>query len=525
MAFKKAINVVGLLCTSLSCMIGSGWLFGAYYCAIDAGPAAIITWLIGGCLIIFIAITYSELSTMLPLAGGIARYTQFSHGTLTSFCVGWLAWLSCIAVAPTEVQAILQYASAYWPALIYQSGNTPLLTWTGISAASIMLFAFSYLNMKGISLLIKYNNLLTIWKIFVPILAVSTIMYTNFRFDNFHQYEGFMPYGIDGVFEAVSGIVIFSYLGFREATSLAAEVKNPQVAIPIAVIGSVLVCTLFYSLIQIAFIGALTPNMLAAGWNKLHFVGDVGPFAGITKALGISWLASIIYIDSVVNPTGSGLVYTATTARVNYGMSKQNYIPKWLQQLNQHGVPANALVFNFFISLILFLPLPKWHDLIKFQTTAMVLAYASGPISLICLREQLPQLNRPFKVPVAKVFALFTYTICNILAYWSGWTNIWKLLLGIILGIGLLLSYRLYHEKSLENLDAGNSLWLIPHLLCLSITSYLGNFKGGLNLIPHGWEYLIIAGYSVIIFYLAKYLQLPKENTKNCLSNAQAELA
>ena len=126
MKFCKTISVFGLLCTSLSCMIGTGWLFGSYYCAMDAGPSSIFCWLLGGFLIIFIAITYSELSTMFPLAGGITRYTQFSHGTLTSFCVGWLAWLSCVAVAPTEVMASLSYISAHWPALIDKSGNPNL---------------------------------------------------------------------------------------------------------------------------------------------------------------------------------------------------------------------------------------------------------------------------------------------------------------------------------------------------------------------------------------------------------------
>ena len=87
---------ISMLGTSLSCMIGSGWLFGAVIAAKIAGPAAIISWIIGGAMVTFIAFTFSELSTMLPVSGGIARFIQFSHGTFTSFCTaglhGYLAW-------------------------------------------------------------------------------------------------------------------------------------------------------------------------------------------------------------------------------------------------------------------------------------------------------------------------------------------------------------------------------------------------------------------------------------------------
>ena len=107
-ALKKEISSFGLLMTSLSAMIGSGWLLSSMVAAKLAGPAAILSWVIGGVMIAFIATCFSELSTAFPVAGGIARYGQFSHGTCASFIISWLAWLSCVAVAPTEAQAILQ---------------------------------------------------------------------------------------------------------------------------------------------------------------------------------------------------------------------------------------------------------------------------------------------------------------------------------------------------------------------------------------------------------------------------------
>ena len=96
MKFKKDISNWGLLMTSLGAMIGSGWLFGALYGAQIAGPASVFSWMLGGVLLIIIGLNYAELSTALPLAGGISRYTHITHGSMISFSVTWLAWLSCV---------------------------------------------------------------------------------------------------------------------------------------------------------------------------------------------------------------------------------------------------------------------------------------------------------------------------------------------------------------------------------------------------------------------------------------------
>src|SRR5204863_6758453 len=109
------------------------------YAAKIAGPAAMISWLIGGVAAILIAFTFAELSTMLPVAGGTAHIPQLSHGAFASFILTWIAWITALLFAPIEVQAVLQYASLFYPALMHEVAGIPTLTLWGYTWAAILM--------------------------------------------------------------------------------------------------------------------------------------------------------------------------------------------------------------------------------------------------------------------------------------------------------------------------------------------------------------------------------------------------
>lgn len=512
MELKRNISTIGLLFTSLSCMIGSGWLFGAFFTAKLAGPAAVISWGIGGLMILAIALVFSELSSMVPLAGGISRFTQFSHGTWVSFTMTWLSWLSGVAVAPTEVLAILQYYSKFWPELIIKNHDVIQLSNTGLIVAATLLSMICWINVKGVEKLSKYNIGITSWKLMIPIITICALASTKFSISNFTT--DFMPYGWHSIWASLPSAVVFSFLGFREATALAGETKNPDKSIPIAVIGSVLFCTLLYILIQTAFIGALKPEMIANGWHNLNFQNDSGPFAGIAITLGVGWLGAIIYADSFITPAGTSLAYTATCSRLNYAMAKNKYAPAYLAKLNKNNVPQNSIILNILIGMLIFFPLPDWETMVKFQTVAIVLSYSVGPICLVALRQQAPQLKRPFRLPMHKAFAHISFFICNVLAYWSGWETMFIIMIAILVGWIILISYKKFKklECSIMSLDLIYAIWLIPYLLGIIIITWLGNYGGGLGLIPDGWDYLSILMFSSISLTIAtKNIQTTEE--------------
>jgi amino acid transporter len=137
---QRSIKPLGLLFTSVSAIIGSGWLFSSYYSAQLAGPAAILSWIIGGSAVVCVAFVFAELCALLPISGSSTRIPLFTHGTLVSFLFSWIIWLSYVALTPTEVQAMLQYASFYFPNLISASGG---LSTKGYMAATFLMLIAS----------------------------------------------------------------------------------------------------------------------------------------------------------------------------------------------------------------------------------------------------------------------------------------------------------------------------------------------------------------------------------------------
>ena len=112
---KRHVGVVGLLFASVGSIIGSGWLFGALNASQEAGPAALISWALGGFLILLIALVYAELGVMFPLSGGVVRFPQMAFGHLASFTSGWITYVAVATTAPIEVEAALQYGTKYAP--------------------------------------------------------------------------------------------------------------------------------------------------------------------------------------------------------------------------------------------------------------------------------------------------------------------------------------------------------------------------------------------------------------------------
>src|SRR3990167_2649514 len=178
---SRRFSPLTLLLLSINGMLGSAWLFAPLYAARMAGPASILAWFIGGVMTMVIALTFAELSVMFPLAGGTAQIPQLSHGTLTSFMMSWLAWLSALTMAPIEVQAILQYASTYFSRLMTLHAGVPVLSSLGFIWAILLMLSFCVINAVSFRGLVRFNNLLFFFKVGVIVLAVGLLAKTRFE--------------------------------------------------------------------------------------------------------------------------------------------------------------------------------------------------------------------------------------------------------------------------------------------------------------------------------------------------------
>ncbi len=504
MQLQKKISSIGLLATAVGGLVGSGWLFGPMYAAQIAGPAAILSWIIGGLLMLFVALTFAELSTAFPVAGGMVRFGGMSHGPIVSFGIGWMVWLSSVVVAPIETLALIQYASNYIPHLMHTVSGSLVLTHWGIAFAAVLMLIMCWLNAMGAKFFSKTTTAIAFIKLIVPIITLIVLFSIDFHIANFTTNKGFMPFGWKGVLTALPlGGVIFSFIGYSPAIQLAEEAKKPQVAIPLAIIGAILACIILYALLQASFIGAMKPSFLVHGWEHLRFQGDHGPFAGILMSFGIVWLVMIIYTDAAISPFGTAYIYTASTSRVAFALVKEGLLPKSLQKLNNKGVPARTMTLNYIVGMILFLPFPGWQSMVSFLVSCFVIAYSIGPLALYCLRMHKADQVRPFKLPAFRLMTLVAFYVCNLLVFWTGWDTISKLLVAMALGF-LFFIYRYCTAKTKQwQGHWHNSWWLFAYLILLGIVSYLGSFGGGRDVIHFGVDFGVLAVLTLVIFVWA----------------------
>jgi amino acid transporter len=506
--FRRELGLMALMFVSLGSIIGSGWLLGALTAATSAGGASIVSWLLAGVIIVLLALVHSELGAAYPLPGGTARWPRLAFGSLGGFTAGWVAWLQAVTIAPIEVEAALSYLDHKWHGLINNSGA---LTTMGLGVATALMLLFTVINILGVRWLADSNTITVLWKIAVPVLTVIVLIVVSFRAPNFTAGGGFAPYGAHGVFAALPLGVLFALQGFEQAAQMAGEARDPQRNVPRAVIGSVIVGTVLYLALEVAFIGALNPGNLLQGWANPVGQGDFGPYATLATGLGLGWLAVILYIDAFISPAGTGLVLVGVSARLAHALGHAGYVPRGVSRISSRGVPYASIILAFIVGLICFLPFPSWQKLVELATSATVIMYAFAPITLLALRKTDPHRTRPYRLPAPSILAPLAFIAANEIIYWTSWATVEKLMLAVIAGYALFgISYALGRPIERPPLDLRSLIWILPWFAGLTVISYLGQY-GGTKLIPEWADLGVVAVFSLLICALAVHLGLPAE--------------
>jgi amino acid transporter len=532
---KRDMGLIGATWASETSIIGSGWLFGSYFAAVAIGPAAIIDWLIGGAVVAILALVHAELGGMYPVAGGTARFPHFAFGSITGISFGFFSWLQAVTVAPIECFAVMQYGQYWFNAHHFYIFNATslLVTGPGFILTIILMAVFTGINFLAMRLFTHVNSAITWWKVAIPVLTIIVLLF-YWHHGNFSAGGGFIPKGVGwrDIFTALpaSGIV-FAYLGFEQADQLAGEIKNPQKNLPRAIILAMTIGTIIYVMLQVVFIAAMKPSLLTHGFAGLtcptakgaHCATAIstivsGPFAGVAGALGLGALAIILYLDAFISPFGTGLMYQTSTSRIGYGLGRNRYYPPFFQWVDRNGIPWISLIFAFLLGLVFLLPFPSWHSLVSLVTGASVLMYAGAPLSLGAFRRQVPEAERPYRMPGAVWLSPLAFILANMIIYWSGFETIWKLGICIAIGYVLVGAWLVYAKLNMPDalppLDRQNwisALWLPFYLLGMGIISWQGQFGPDNTFrIPFWYDMLIVAVFSLVIYYWAQYLKLPR---------------
>ncbi len=525
------MGLIGATWASETSIIGSGWLFGSYFAALAVGPAAIIDWLIGGAAVAILALVHAELGGMYPVAGGTARFPHFAFGSVAGISFGFFSWLQAITVAPIECFAVMQYGQYWFNAHHFYIFNATsgLVTGPGFIFTIILMAIFTGINFLAMRLFTHVNSAITWWKVAIPTATIIVLLF-YWHSGNFSVGGGFIPAGVGwkDIFTALpaSGIV-FAYLGFEQADQLAGEVKNAQKNLPRAIILAMVIGTVIYIMLQVVFIAAMKPSLLTHGFAGLAcpakgpcptVVSNIvsGPFAGTAGALGLGALAIILYLDAFISPFGTGLMYQTSTSRIGYGLARNRYYPSVFQWVDRNGIPWISLICAFLFGLVFLLPFPSWHSLVSLVTGASVLMYAGAPLSLGAFRGQVPEAARPYRMPGAVWLAPLAFIVANMIIYWSGFETVWKLGVCIVIGYVLISVCMIFARPEsrppLDRLNWRSAQWLPVYLLGMGVISWTGQFgPDNTGRLPFWWDMLVVALFSLVIYYWAQYSKLPRE--------------
>jgi len=496
---KRELSLLDMTMLGMGAIIGSGWLYASQRAANLAGPAAVLSWIIGGVAVLFIALVYAEMGAMLPEAGGMVRYPQYSHGSFVGFLMAFACIVAYSTVVAIEAEAVVQYMNAYWPGLYAHSTMTGL----GWFMTLVFLVIFFFLNYFSVKLFAKVNTVVTLLKFITPALTVIVLAFF-FRGANLTYGGSFAPFGVPGILSAVSsGGIVFAFLGFRQAVDMAGEARNPSRNVPLSILIAVLIGILLYVLLQLTFLGALRPDTLAGGYGHLKLSA---PFLDVARILGLSWLAVILAGDALLSPAGTGNIYTASTSRVILGQANNGLWWRIFQRVDpRSGVPRPALVLTFLLAVFWTLPFPTWDTLVGVTSGAVVFTYMIGPVSALAFRRIAPGLKRPMTLKGIHPIALIGFIVGTLLIYWNGWsTDVWVVvgdLVGLVLYFGFVFVRGDELKKDLaRNVKAG--IWLVVFMLFLLAVSYLGSKSfGGRNIIPFPLDLAVVIIGAAVFFY------------------------
>lgn len=501
-AIRRDVGGIGLLFTGLGSIIGSGWLFGAWKVAKLAGPDGVWAWVIGAVVVIFVALTYAEQGAMFPESGGSVRYGFYSHGSFVGFITGWAAWIAIVSVIPAEAEASVQYMSSWhfdWAHDLYHGGE---LTKLGLSFAAFLVIVYFLLNYWSVKVFAHTNSAITFFKLVVPAVTAIALIVTEFHKENFSVgiHGGAHVGNLAPVLTAVAtGSIVFSYNGFQMPVNLAGEARNPGRNVPLAIFGSIAISSVVYVLLQLAYLGAVSPEQASHGWASIDFSS---PFAQLAVALNLNWLALLLYSDAFVSPSGTGSTYTASTARMIYAMERNGTIPKIFGRVHpKYGIPQPAMWLNLVVSFIFLFNFRGWGGLTDVISVATIITYLVVPISVMALRRTAPKMHRPLRIPGLPILAPIAFVLSTLLLLWARWPSTGYIMLLLIVPLPVYLYYQAKASFQDFSRHLGATWWLFAYLISITILSYIGSKDfGGKGYIPYGWDQLV-AAIDGLLFY------------------------
>ena len=473
---KKTLSAFDLIVIGIGAVVGTG-IFTIIGSAIvgssdgaGAGSAIVISMILAAIASVFSALSYSEIAAMMPVAGSAYAYTYATMGEFMAWMVGWIlmleyaignitvasAWTGYFAQLLKGFKHILpdfvvnfplwlrnDYRSMYeicnrygWdvhdkmPFLQLPFGlEIPIAA--NLPAIAIVLI-LTIILIKGVKESTKVATIMVGVNMFI---ILSFIIVGSFYVKP-ENWIPFAPNGLEGIFTGAF-IIFFAYIGFDAISTAAEETKNPQRDLPIAILGTLVICTILYVLAALVLTGVV----------PFSVIDTQAPLAHAMRYLNIHWYAGLISVGALCALTSVLLIYQLGTTRILYAMSRDNFLPKAWNSIHKKFKTPHVMTWISGLIVIfcgLFMDLNISAELCNFGTFTSFIIIC---LAVLILRKTEPDRERPFKVPFCPWFPIFGILTCLSLMYCKFSAKATSALYFIIwLAIGLLI-YALYSYR------------------------------------------------------------------------------
>ena len=369
----------------------------------EAGPAVILSFVLAAVTCLFSALSYAELASSIPVSGSAYTYAYATLGELVAWTIGW----DLILEYGVSVAAIAVGWGANFNAFLETTFGVALperfttsLEKGGINIpAVVIVLLITLLLMRGVKETANLNTVMVFIKLGVLAMFIG-LAFTAFNADNL---QPFAPQGSGGVL-AAAALIFFAYIGFDAVATGSEEAKNPKRDLPIAIIGSLVICTIIYVLVSVAAVGALPAAQLGASEAPLSEALEAGA--------GLPWAAALTAFGALVAITSVLLVILYGQTRIFFAMARDGLVPEsWATVNARTGTPAKlTLGFGIFAALVAaVLPLGA---IVKMVNIGTLFAFIIVNIGVMVLRRTRPEMERPFKVPIPYIWCPIGILLC-----------------------------------------------------------------------------------------------------------------
>ena len=396
---KRAVGTLDLTALGVGAVIGTG-IFVVIGEGIGmAGPGVILSFVLAGITCVFSALCYAELASSIPISGSAYTYAYATMGELIAWIIGWDLVLeygvSVAAVAVGWGGNLNEFLdNTFGFALPESVATSPEDGGVFNLPAVLIVVAVTLVLIRGVRETAKANMTMVGIKLLVLAFFIVVAFVAAFNIDNLSP---FAPEGAAGIVDAAA-IIFFAYIGFDAVSTGAEEARNPAKSLPIAIVGSLVFCTLLYITVAVAAVGSLDAAALQESDAPLAEALDEGA--------GISWAASVMAFGALVAITSVMLTIFYGQTRIFFAMARDGLMPRRIATIDANTGTPVKLTIGLGVLIAILAALVPLSEIVKLVNIGTLFAFLLVNIGVIVLRRTQPEMERPFRVPFVPVFPI-----------------------------------------------------------------------------------------------------------------------